>query len=69
MFFESFSKGPRGFPYVFSTTYKIPTLESVDGLTFVFHGVLVLGVKQVFKGGFEVGMHAILTIDLFDTFA
>ena len=43
MFFESFSKGPRGFPYVLLITCKVPVLEPVDGSTFVFHGVLVLG--------------------------
>ena len=48
MFFESFSKGPRGFPYVFLITHKVPTLEPVDGPTFVFHGVLILGGTRRF---------------------
>ena len=43
VFFESFSKGSRGLPYVFLITYKVPTFEPVDGPTFAFHGVLVLG--------------------------
>ena len=46
VFFESFSKGPRGLSYVFLITSKVPTLEPVDGLTFVFHKVLVLGGNQ-----------------------
>ena len=46
MLFESFSKGPRGFPYVIIITCKVPTLELVDGPTFVSHGVLVLGGDQ-----------------------
>ena len=72
MFFESFSKGPRGLPYVFLITCKIPTLEPVDGPTFVFHGVLVLeGIQEGFDGAiaFEVGLYAIPTTDLFDAFA
>ena len=43
MHFESFSKGPRGFPYVLIITCKVPTLEPVDGPTFVSHGILVFG--------------------------
>ena len=74
MFFESFSKGPRGLSYVFLITRKVPTLEPVDGPTFVFHGVLVLwGNQEVFNGAiaitFEVGLYAIPTADLFDAFA
>ena len=41
--FESFSKGPRSLSYIFLITCKVPTLEPVDGSTFVFHGVFVLG--------------------------
>ena len=48
MLFESFSKGVRGFPYVFIITYKVPTLEPVDAPTFVSHGVLVLGETSRF---------------------
>ena len=41
--FESFSKGPRGFPYVFIIAGKVTALEPVYGPTFVDHGVFVLG--------------------------
>ena len=41
--FESFSKGPRGFPYVFIITGKVSALDPVYGPTFVDHGVFVLG--------------------------
>ena len=43
MLLESFSKGPRGFSYIFITACKVPTLEMIDGPTFVSHGVPVLG--------------------------
>ena len=43
---ESFSKGPGGLPYIFIITCKVPTLEVIDGPTFVGHGVLVLGADQ-----------------------
>ena len=43
MLLESFSKGPRGFPYIFIITCKVPTLEPIDGPTFVSHGVFALG--------------------------
>ena len=33
--FESFSKGPEGFPYVFIITGEVTTLEPVYGPTFV----------------------------------
>ena len=46
VFFESFSKGPRGLPYVFLITSKVPTLQPVDGPIFIFHGFLVLGGNQ-----------------------
>ena len=72
MFFESFSKGPRGPSCVFIITCKVPSLELIDGPTFVFHGVLVLGRNQeVFNGviTFEVGLYAIPTIDISDAFA
>ena len=36
-------KGPRGLPYIFLITCKVPTLEPVDGPTFIFHGFLSLG--------------------------
>ena len=36
---ESFSKGPRGFPYVFIIAGKVTTLEPVYGPSFVDHGV------------------------------
>ena len=41
--FESFSKGPRGFPYIFFIAGKVTTLEPVYGPTFVDHGIFVLG--------------------------
>ena len=44
--FESFSKGPRGFPYVLINTGKVTTPEPVYGSTFVDHGVFVLGGDQ-----------------------
>ena len=66
MLFESFSKGPRGFPYVLIITCKVPTLEPVDGPTFVGHGVLVLEQNQEVFITFEVGLYAILPTDLFD---
>ena len=44
--FESFSKGPRGFPYVFIIAGKVTTLEPVYCPTFVDHGVIVLGGDQ-----------------------
>ena len=46
MLFESCSKGPRGFPYVFIITGKVTALEPVYGLTFVDHGIFVLGADQ-----------------------
>ena len=71
MFFEYFSKGPRGLPYVFLITCNVPTLEPVDVPPFVFHGVLVLGGNQeVFNGAvtFEEGQYAIPTTDVSDAF-
>ena len=44
--FESFSKGPRGFPYVFIIAGGVTTLEPVYGPTSVDHGVIVLGGDQ-----------------------
>ena len=44
--FESFSKGPRGFPYVFIVTGKVTTLEPIYGPTFADHGVFVPGGDQ-----------------------
>ena len=38
--FESFSKGPGGLSYIFLIT------QSVDGPTFVFHGVIILRGDQ-----------------------
>ena len=45
-------------------------MEPVDGPTFVFHWVLVLGNQGGFNGAitFEVGLYAIPTTDLFDAF-
>ena len=44
--FESFSKVPRGFPYVFIITGKVSALEPVYGPAFVDHGVFVLWGDQ-----------------------
>ena len=46
MVLESFSKGPRGFSYVFIITGKVTTLEPVYGPTFVDHRVFVLWRDQ-----------------------
>ena len=45
--FESFSKGPRGFPYVFIIAGKVTTMEPLYGPTFVGHGVFVLWGRPV----------------------
>ena len=69
--FESFSEGPSGLSYIFLITCKFSTLEPVDGPTFVFHRVLILrGDQDVFNGyiALEVGLYAILTVDLLDAF-
>ena len=72
VFLESFSKGPRGFPYVFIIEGKVITLKPVYGPTFVDHGVFVLGGDQkVFDGAitFEVALYTIPpTEDLFNAF-
>ena len=44
--FESFSKGPRCFPYAFTIAGKVTILEPVYGSTFVDYGVFVLGGDQ-----------------------
>ena len=44
--FESFSKGPRGFPMYSSLQVRSFTLETVYGPTFVDHGSFVLGGDQ-----------------------
>ena len=41
--FESFSKGPGSFPYVFIITGKVTTLEPIYGPIFADHGVFSLG--------------------------
>ena len=46
--FESFSKGPRGFPYVFIITGEVTTLEPICGSTFDDHGVLSFGETSRF---------------------
>ena len=71
MFFESFSKGPRGLPYVFLITRKVPTLEPVDGPLLFSLESLSLGEPGGCNGAvtFEVGLYAILTTDLSNAFA
>ena len=44
--FESFSKSPGGYPYVFIITGKVTTLEPIYGPNFADHGVFVLGGDQ-----------------------
>ena len=69
--FVSFIKGPRGFPYVFIITAKVPTLIPIDGITLDDYRVFVLGGNQEVLDGaatFEVSLDAISTTDLFDTF-
>ena len=46
MLFVSFTKGPRGLPYVIIITGKVPTLIPIDGITLEDHGVFVLGGDQ-----------------------
>ena len=46
VFFESFSKDPGGFPYVFIITGKVTTLEPIYGFTFADHGFFVLEGDQ-----------------------
>ena len=46
--FESFSKGPGGFHYVFIITGEVTTLEPIYGPTFADHGVFVLGETNRF---------------------
>ena len=46
MLFESFTKGPRGFSYVFIITCEVTTLEPVYGPTYVDHWHFVLGGHQ-----------------------
>ena len=72
MLFESFSKGPGGFPYVFIITGKVTTLEPIYGPTFADHGVFVLGGDQWVLDGatnFEVGLYTIPSTYLFNAFA
>ena len=71
MLFVSFTKGPGGFPYVLIITATVPTLIPINDITLVDHRVFVLGRDQeVFDGAatFEMGLDAISTTDLFDTF-
>ena len=71
MLFVSFTKGPRGFPYVFIITGEVPTLISVDGIILGDRWVFVLrGDQEVLDcaATFEVSLDTIPTTDLFDTF-
>ena len=45
---ESFTKGPRGFPYAFIIASKVTTLEPVYGPTFVDHRIFVPGETSTF---------------------
>ena len=70
--FESFSKGPGGFPYVFIITSKVTTLEPIYGPTFADHGIFVLGGDQEALGSattFEVDLYVLPPKDLFNAFA
>ena len=46
--FESFFKGPGGFPYVIIIVGKVTTLEPIYGPTFIDHGVFSLGETSRF---------------------
>ena len=46
--FESFTKGPGGFSYVFIITGEVTTLEPVYGPTFLTMGFFVLGQTSRF---------------------
>ena len=48
MFFDSFSQGPGGFPYVFIIAGKVTALEPIYDPTFVGHRVFVLGETNRF---------------------
>ena len=71
MLLVCFTKGPGGFPYIFIITTQVTTLVPIYGTTLVDHRVFDLGGDQEVLDGFatfEVGLDAISTIDLFDTF-
>ena len=66
-----FYQGPGGFPYVFIITTQVITLVPIYDTTVVDHRVFVLGGNQEVpdcSATFEVGLDAISTTDLFDTF-
>ena len=72
MLFKSFSKGPRGFPYVFIFTGKVTALEPVYGPLLLTMGSLSLGETSRFFYGaitFEVGLYTIPPTDIFNAFA
>ena len=48
MHFESFTKGPGGFPYVFSITEEVTTLEPIYCPTVADHRVFVLRDTSMF---------------------
>ena len=71
MLFESFTIGPGGFPCIFIITGEVTTLELIYGPTLTDHRVFVLGGDQKVPDGittFEVGLYAIPSTDLLDTF-
>ena len=65
--FESFSKGPGGFPYVFIITGKVTTLELLLTMGSFFWG----GDQHILDDAttFEVSLHAIPLTDLFNALA
>ena len=71
MFLVSFTKGCCSFLYAFIITTYVTTLVPINGTTLVDHRVFVLGGDQEALDGpatFEVGLNAIPTTYLFDTF-
>ena len=71
MLFESFSKGPGGFPMYSSSQVRSPHWNQYYGLTFVDHGVFSLGETKRFLIVLlpSKGLYIIPPTYLFDTFA
>ena len=71
MFLEPLSKCSWGFTNVFVITLHPVTFISLNDLTSLLHGILILGSHQeVFDGGtsFEIHMHPMITAHLFEAF-